>query len=69
MQKIYHLTQKLSSHLSFSKSRLECLVNILQALFICESVNLVKIANRFKGNAKTSSKYKHLQRFFSQNYI
>lgn len=58
------LTQRLEEHFTASKSRINCMVQIILGLFLCQSVNLSRIAARMQGKAKHESQYKKLQRFF-----
>jgi hypothetical protein len=65
-KKISELTQILSHHFSWNKSRLDCLVRLLLALFAVRTVNLSEIAVAFTSKAEVSSRYKRLHRFFKQ---
>lgn len=58
------LTRRLGEHLSLSKARLNCLSCLIVGLLRCESVNLRKLSLRMGGDAKPSSHYRRLQRFF-----
>jgi len=59
----------LKIYLNWNKSRLDCFVGMLLALFRVENVNLTKLAKAFGGHAKIESRYRRLQRFFSEVYF
>lgn len=56
----------LSSYFCGNKARIICMANILIGLTKAMSVNLFKVATNMPGNIKIQSKYRKLQRFFSQ---
>lgn len=64
MKHISELEKTLSQILDWNKARLNCLVQILQALFCVRTVNLVQIAEACHTSVKEESTYRRLQRFF-----
>jgi hypothetical protein len=60
---IHSLEQILAADLSWNRARIKFLSRFLIALFQVQTVNLVKIASVFAGDAKAASNYKRLQRF------
>jgi phosphate starvation-inducible membrane PsiE len=60
---IHSLEQILAANLSWNRARIKFLSRFLIALFQVQTVNLVKIASVFAGDAKAASNYKRLQRF------
>lgn len=64
MKHISKLQNILSHLLDWNKTRVSCLVQILQALFCVKTVNLVQISNTFHSKAKEESSYKRIRRFF-----
>lgn len=60
---IHSFEQILSENLSWNRARIKFLARFLVALFQVQTVNLVKIASVFTGNAKMESQYKKIQRF------
>jgi hypothetical protein len=62
------LTQKLEEHFTANKSRIKCMAQIIRGLFLCQTVNLSRIATRMAG-AKHGSQYRKLQRFFPQAQV
>ncbi len=65
MKKIAKLTKIFNSVLGWNKARAALLSCFIVALLKVRTVCLTKIAVAMPGKAKTSSKYKRLQRFFS----
>ena len=66
MKHINELESSLSIHLAWNKSRIGCLAGTVLAMIAVRTVNLVDIACAFGGGqAKASSNYRRLQRFFS----
>lgn len=65
MKHISELQDTLSGFLNWNKARLNCLVQILQALFAVKTVNLTQIAAAFQNNAKDESSYRRVCRFFT----
>lgn len=64
MKQISELQRTLYHFLNWHKSRIDFLVNILQALFLVRTVNLTQIAQAFYSSAKEESVYRRIQRFF-----
>ncbi len=64
MSEISLLQSTLKSHLPWHGARLNCLAQLLIALFRVKTVNLAEIATAFIGQAQQESHYKRLQRFF-----
>ena len=64
MKHINELEKILSQILEWNKARLNCLAQILQALFFVRTVNLAQIAEAFQSSSKEESIYRRLQRFF-----
>lgn len=64
MKEISELQSILGKFLPWNKARLDCFTRMLLALFIVRTVNLSEMAVAMASRAKTSSKYKRLQRFF-----
>ena len=65
MKHISKLATTLNQFLSWSKPRTECFSEMLLGLFVTQTVNLTKISCFFSGPACNPSKYRHVQRFFS----
>ncbi len=65
MKHISELRTSLSYFFDWNKARLDCLVQILQALFAVRTVNLTQIAAAFKTKAKEESAYRRVCRFFT----
>lgn len=65
MKQISELQSTLSDFFDWNKARLNCLVQILQALFCVRTVNLTQIAAAFKTNVKEESSYRRVCRFFT----
>lgn len=67
MTYISELSGILSEQLDWHKSRIDCLAQMLLALFIVRSVNLSEIAVAIDGGkASIDSRYKRIYRFFSK---
>lgn len=64
MHHINELMEILHEYFPWNKARLTCLIRILTALFTVRTVNFTEIACAFGGNAKQSSRYRRIQRFF-----
>jgi hypothetical protein len=64
MMHINELEKILSGLFYWHKSRIFCLIQTIQALFLVKTVNLSQIASAFRNDVKTSSSYRRLQRFF-----
>lgn len=66
MKYISELREILSQQLNWHKSRIDCLCQMLLALFVVRSVNLSEIAVAMEGKkASIDSRYKRVYRFFS----
>jgi len=65
MKQISELETTLSHFFDWNKARLNCLVQILQALFCVRTVNLTQIAAAFRTDAKEESSYRRVCRFFT----
>ena len=65
MKHISELQKSLSYFFDWNKARLDCLVQILQALFTVRTVNLTQIAAAFQTGAKEESSYRRICRFFT----
>ena len=65
MQHISELETTLSYFFNWNKARLNCLAQILQALFVVRTVNLTQIAAAFQTNVKEESSYRRICRFFT----
>jgi hypothetical protein len=65
MKQISELQTTLSHFFDWNKARLECLVQILQALFVVRTVNLTQIASAFQSQSKEESSYRRVCRFFT----
>ncbi len=60
------LSNKIRKHFSLSEARLSCLVQIVLGLISVSSVNLKRLTPSLSGKSKFDSKYRKLQRFFSE---
>lgn len=56
----------LSLYFTGNKSRIKCLAYILVGLLKSSSSNLTKVAKNMPGKSKVGSKYRRIQRFFSE---
>lgn len=65
MKHVSELRETLSHFFDWHKSRLDCLIQILQALFRVRTVNLAEIATAFQTHAKEESAYRRVCRFFT----
>lgn len=65
MKDISELTSILNKHFNWDKRRIKCFANMLLALVLGQTVNLIKIASLIVGEIKMESQYRKLQRFFS----
>jgi hypothetical protein len=66
MEHISELRSSLNAHFKWNKARMTCFVQMLLALFMTRTVNLNRLACAiYNGAAKQSSRYRRLQRFFS----
>src|SRR5271168_2267466 len=65
MKQISELRNTLSHFFDWHKSRLDCLGQIIAALFAVRTINLTQIATAFKTRAKEESSYRRVCRFFT----
>src|SRR3990167_6854149 len=65
MDHISELTESLNGYFDWNKARMTCFVKMLLALIVTRATNLNKLACAFASNAQQSSRYRRLQRFFS----
>jgi hypothetical protein len=65
MKHISELQKTLSHFFDWNKARLDCLAQILQALFAVRTVNLTQIAAAFQSSVKEASSYRRVCRFFT----
>jgi hypothetical protein len=65
MKHISELQATLSNFFDWHKCRLDCLAQIIQALFVVRTVNLTQVASAFKSEAKEESSYRRVCRFFT----
>jgi len=66
MPHINELTNILHEYFPWNKARLSCFGSMLIALFAVRTVNLTQITCALSGEAKESSRYRRVQRFFSE---
>jgi hypothetical protein len=66
MKLISELRYSLNQHFNWNKARADCFVNMLLAVMVTRSVNLKKLACACISEAELSSRYRRLQRFFTQ---
>jgi len=69
MKHISELQATLSNFFDWHKSRLNCLVQILQALFAVRTVNLTQIAAAFKTSVKEEASYRRVWSIFHRILI
>ena len=60
------LKDSLNAYFGWNKARMSCFVNMLLALLTTRTVNLAKLSCAVFGEARQASRYRRLQRFFSQ---
>jgi hypothetical protein len=65
MKHVSELQSTLSHFLDWNKARLNCLAQIIQALFVVRTVNLTQVATAFRTDAKEESSYRRVCRFFT----
>lgn len=65
MRDISGLLQSLNGYLGWNKARMACFTHLLLGLFAVRTVNLQEIALAFQSDARVSSRYRRLQRFFA----
>lgn len=66
MRHISELSSILRFQFSFDKRKLECLAQVIMGMISCRTVNLTQLADTLYGKAASLSKYRRLQRLFSQ---
>ncbi len=66
---INELTAILTEHFQWNKARIVCFVGMLIALMAVSTVNLAQLAVFFPRRAKISSRYRRMQRFFSDHWL
>lgn len=69
MKEVQLLKERLTLLLGWNQARIDFLAKFLIALLDAQTINLTRIAQKFKGKAKVSSHYKRLQRFFRSFHI
>ena len=65
MKHISELREILSNFFDWRKCRLDCLGQIIQALFIVRTINLTQVVSAFKSQVKEESSYRRVCRFFT----
>ncbi len=65
MKHISELQAILSNFFDWHKCRLDCLGQIIQALFVVRTINLTQVASAFKSEVKEESSYRRVCRFFT----
>jgi hypothetical protein len=65
MKHISELRTTLSHFFDWHKCRLDCLGQIIQALFVVRTINLTQVASAFKSEVKEESSYRRVCRFFT----
>ena len=65
MKHISELRTILSHFFDWHKCRLDCLGQIIQALFVVRTINLTQVASAFKSEVKEESSYRRVCRFFT----
>jgi len=65
MKHISELQSTLSNFFDWHKCRLDCLGQIIQALFVVRTINLTQVASAFKSEVKEGSSYRRVCRFFT----
>lgn len=63
---IQKISEVLNIHFKWNKARITCFSKMIVGLFIVRTVNLTEIASAFESEAKLLSRYRRLQRFFSE---
>ncbi len=66
---INELTAILTEHFQWNKARIACFVGMLIALMAVGTVNLTQLALVFPSRALISSRYRRIQRFFSDHWL
>jgi hypothetical protein len=65
MKHVSELRITLSHFFNWHKCRLDCLGQIVQALFVVRTINLTQVASAFKSEVKEGSSYRRVCRFFT----
>ncbi len=65
MKHISELRAILSDFFDWHKCRLDCLGQIIQALFVVRTINLTQVASAFTSEVKAESSYRRVCRFFT----
>lgn len=65
MKHISELRAILPQFFDWHKRRLDCLGQIIQALFVVRTINLIQIASSFKAEVKEEASYRRVCRFFT----
>ncbi|WP_296841779.1 IS4 family transposase [Thiofilum sp.] len=63
------LRDSLKAHLSWGKPRLDCFVGMLQLLLSARQMNLALLAVHIDSDTDIGSRYRRMQRFFSQVFF
>ena len=63
------LRDSLKSHFAWGKPRLDCFVAMLRALMNSRQMNLTLLAVHMDSDTKIASRYRRMQRFFSQVFV
>lgn len=66
---INELTTILNEHFQWNKARMDCFVGMLVSLMGVSTVNLTQLALTFPSRAQIPSRYRRMQRFFSEHWI
>lgn len=69
MKDINGLLESLRGYLPWNKARVTCFVHMLLGMISAKTVNLQEIALAYSSDAKVSSRYRRLQRFFALSCI
>lgn len=64
-----NLKNTLKKYIDIDKRKLDLLVELLLALFTCQTVNMTRLANKIDFNVKNNSVYKRIRRFFKDTEI
>ena len=65
MKHISELQAILSHFFDWHKCRIDCLGQMIQALFVVRTINLTQVASAFKSEVKEQSSYRRVCRFFT----
>ena len=66
MERISELRKILGEYVKCNKARLDCFARMMLGVIAVRTVNLEEIALAFESDAKKSSRYRRLQRFFAE---